>query len=235
MRVSILFQAGESRLQLTETATARDHFAAAAGLIGTPQPKTANAPTEPAKTRGKKGAKPDPRSANIAGTPPELAESILMRLGETQSLTGEHKAAQETYKKFLSSFPESRWTRNAQFGLGFALEMGGNPKAAIPEYAKLLTADVVDLWTVRARFQTGECHFNQQEYDKAVTEFVNMEINFSKYPDWQAKAALEIGRVLLAQGKREEAEQRLKDVIRKFSKEKAAIIARQLLDKMRDS
>jgi tetratricopeptide (TPR) repeat protein len=235
MRVSILFLAGESRLQLTETATARDHFAAAAGLIGTPQPKTANAPTEPAKTRGKKGAKPDPRSANIAGTPPELAESILMRLGETQSLTGEHKAAQETYKKFLSSFPESRWTRNAQFGLGFALEMGGNPKAAIPEYAKLLTADVVDLWTVRARFQTGECHFNQQEYDKAVTEFVNMEINFSKYPDWQAKAALEIGRVLLAQGKREEAEQRLKDVIRKFSKEKAAIIARQLLDKMRDS
>lgn len=228
LRASILFQAGESRLQLTETATARDHFAAAAGLIGM-------LPSESAKPRGRKGTKADPQSATIAGVPPELAESILMRLGETQSLTGEHKAAQDTYKKFLITFKDSKWTRNAQFGLGFALEMGGNPKAAISEYAKLLTAATVDLWTVRARFQAGECHFNLQEYDKAVAEFVNMEINYSKYPDWQAKAVLEIGRVLLAQGKREEAEERFKEVIRKFSKEKAAIIARQLLDKMRDS
>jgi cellulose synthase operon protein C len=202
LRASILFQAGESRLKLTETVAARDHFAAA---------------------------------ARITGTPPDLAESILMRLGETQALTDEHKAAQETYKKFLVTYKESRWTRNAQFGLGFALEKGDNPKAAIVEYAKLLTGNTVDLWTVRARFQTGECHFNLQEYDKAVAEFVNMEINYAKYPDWQAKAVLEIGRVLLAQGKREEAEERFKEVIRKFGKEKAAIVARQLLDKMRDS
>jgi cellulose synthase operon protein C len=202
MRASILFYAGESRMKLTETVAARDHFAAA---------------------------------AQIANTPPELAESTLMRLGETQALTNEYKAAQETYKKFLGIYKESRWLRNAQFGLGFALEKGDNPGAAIGEYAKLLTGDTVDLWTVRARFQTGECHFNMQAYDKAVAEFVNMEINYAKYPDWQSKAVLEIGRVLLAQGKREEAEERFKEVIRKFGKEKAAIVARQLLDKMRDS
>lgn len=201
LRASMLFYAGESRLQLTEFVPARDHFAAA---------------------------------ARIAGTPPELAESILMRLGETQALTDEHKAAQETYRKFLATYQESRWTRNAQFGLGFAFEKGDNPRTAIAEYAKLLTAGEVDLWTVRARFQTGECHFNMQEYDKAVAEFVNMEINYHKYPDWQAKAVLEIGRVLLAQGKREEAEERFKEVIRKFSKENAAVVARQLLDKLRE-
>ena len=44
-----------------------------------------------------------------------------------------------------------------------------------------------------------------------------------------------VGRVLLAQGKREEAEERFREVIRKFGKEKAAIVARQLLDKLRDS
>jgi tetratricopeptide (TPR) repeat protein len=202
LRASILFYAGESRLKLTETVAARDHFAAA---------------------------------AQIANTPPELAESTLMRLGETQALTNEYKAAQDTYKRFLGIYKESRWLRNAQFGLGFALEKGDNPKAAIVEYAKLLTGDTVDLWTVRARFQTGGCHFNMQEYDKAVAEFVNMEINYAKYPDWQAKAVLEIGRVLLAQGKREEAEERFKEVIRKFGKEKAAVVARQLLDKLRDS
>jgi TolA-binding protein len=201
LRASLLFKAGESRLKLTETVAARDHFAAA---------------------------------SQIPNTPPELAESILMRLGETQALTGEHKAAQQTYQKFLATYKDSRWTRNARFGLGFALEKGDNPKAAIGEYAKLLTADEVDLWTVRARFQTGECHFNLQEYDKAIAEFVNMEINYNKYPDWQAKAVLEIGRVLLAQGKREEAEERFREVIRKFGKENAAVVARQLLDKLRE-
>lgn len=201
LRASMLFYAGESRLQLTETVPARDHFAAA---------------------------------VQIAGTPPELAESTLMRLGETQALTGETQAAQNTYRRFLGMYKESQWTRNAQFGLGFALEKGDNPRPAIAEYAKLLTADQVDLWTVRARFQTGECYFNMQEYDKAVAEFVNMEINYAKYPDWQAKAVLEIGRVLLAQGKREEAAERFREVINKFGKETAAVVARQLLDRLRE-
>jgi TolA-binding protein len=201
LRASMLFQAGESRLKLTETVAARDHFAAAANRR---------------HAAGSRGVHPDaPRGDPVA-----------------------HRRAQGgagNLPKCSSRFKESRWTRNAQFGLGFALEKGGNPGAAIVEYAKLLTAENVDLWTVRARFQTGECHFNMQQYDKAIAEFVAMEINYNKYPDWQAKAMLEIGRVLLAQGKREEAEERFKEVIRKFSKEKAAVVARQLLDKLRSS
>ena len=63
--------------------------------------------------------------------------------------------------------------------------------------------------------------------------FVNVEINFKKYPSWQAKSVLEIGRVLLAQDNKEEATQRFKDVINKYSKEKAAIVARQYLEELR--
>jgi len=171
-------------------------------------------------------------ATKISRTPRDLAESILMRLAETQSLTEDYRSAQLTYTSFLSLYKDSRWLRNAQFGLGFALEMGKNHKAAIAEYAKLLTSSEVDLWTVRARFQTGECYFSLQEYDKAIAEFVNMEINYNKYPDWQAKAVLEIGRVLLAQGKDDDAKERFREVIRKFGNQKAAIVARQLLDKM---
>ena len=86
---------------------------------------------------------------------------------------------------------------------------------------------------MRGRFQTGECYFNMQQYDQAIAEFVNVEINFKKYPSWQAKSVLEIGRVLLAQKKREEAVQRFKDVITRYGKEKAAVVARQYLDQLR--
>ena len=205
LRGSMFFQAGESRFRIKETVLARDHFSAV---------------------------------SKIRNLDEALAESALMRLGETQALTGLQKEAIKTYQDFLSRFGESKWTRNARFGLGFALENNDKPTEAIREYAKLMEdAKKVDLWTVRAHFQTGECYFNMKKYDEAIARFVHLEIDksFRKYPDWQAKSVLEIGRVLLAQDKREEAVQRFKDILNHpvLHKEKAALVARQLLDQLR--
>ncbi len=208
LRGSMLFQAGESRFKLKEHAVARDHFADAYKIFS--------------------------RQDTM------LAESVTMRLGETQALSGQHKEAINTYRDFLKRFPESQWLRIAQFGLGYALEnsttKNKNQQQAIDEYRKLYADPKnkkVDLWTVRARFQTGECYFNMQQYEKAIAEFVHIEINFKKYPGWQAKSVLEIGRVLLAQKKREDAIQRFKDVITRYGKEKSALVARQYLDQLR--
>ena len=54
--------------------------------------------------------------------PAPLAESILLRLGETQNLTGQHKEAQASYQKFLKQYRQSQWQRNARYGLAQALE-----------------------------------------------------------------------------------------------------------------
>ena len=167
---------------------------------------------------------------------PVLAESMLMRLAEMQSSTADHPSAYKSYRNFINRFPESRWKRNAQFGLAWSLENSDKPGEAIRNYAPLLESDkVVDLWTVRARFQTGECYFNMQKYEEAVKEFLNVEIQYKKYPAWQAKGVLEIGRVLLAQNKRGDAKERFKDVITRYPNEKAAIVARQYLDQLRTS
>ena len=76
-----------------------------------------------------------------------------------------------------------------------------------------------------------------KKYDQAIARFVHLEIDksFKKYPSWQAKSVLEIGRVLLAQSKREEAVQRFKEILNHpvLGKEKAATVARQLLDQLR--
>ena len=176
------------------------------------------------------------KAVKLPGVDPALAETLTMRLGETQSLTRQHKQAVDTYRQFLTNFRESKWLRNAQFGLGYALEKNDKPQDAVNEYSKLfIDPKLLDLWTVRGRFQTGECFFNMQQYEQAIATFVKIEIGFKKYPSWQAKSMLEIGRVLLAQGKRDEASQRFKDVITRYSKEKAAIVARQYLDELRSS
>ncbi len=175
-------------------------------------------------------------AAKLPGTDAALSESIIMRLGETQAMTALHQEAVGTYRRFIGQFQKSRWTRNAIFGLGFALENTGKFNEAITEYRKLLAdPKLLDLWTVRGRFQTGECLFNTKKYEEAVAEFVNLELNYRQYPDWQAKAALEIGRVLLAQNKREEATKSFKDVLNRYGKENAAVVARQYLDQLRSN
>lgn len=173
------------------------------------------------------------KAAVASGAPPNLAESIGMRLAETRALTNQHAEAQKAYSEFLVKFPESRWKRNAQFGLAFALESAGESEKAIPEYKKLLADPKIDLWTVRGRYQIGECYFNLQKYEEAVGEFVNVEINYKQYPSWQAKAVLEMARVLIAQKKNAQAAERLKDVITRYPKEKAATVAQQYLDELR--
>ncbi len=172
-------------------------------------------------------------ATTASDVPEDLAESIAMRLAETQALTEAHADAQKSYLAFLKNFPESRWTRNARFGLAFAMESAGDSEKAIPEYRKLLEEKKTDLWTVRARYQIGECLFNTQKYDEAVAEFLNVEINFGEYPSWQAKAVLEIGRVLLAQNNKDKAAERFKDVITRYPKESAATVAQQYLDEIR--
>lgn len=202
---SILFQAGESRLALTETVPAREHYRVAT-LLG--------------------------------GVPASLAESILLRLGETQNMTGQHKEAQDSYNKFLKQYRESKWTRNAQYGVAFAIEKQQNYKKAIGEYAKLMPTDdkrkvKMDKWLVQGRYQIGECYFNLQQYDKAMAEFASVDANGRGYPDWQAKAVLEMGRIMLSLNKQDDALARMKEVLKRFPKTKAADVAQKYLDDIR--
>ena len=202
---SILFQAGESRLALTETIPAREHYLTA---------------------------------YKVPNTPRALAESILLRLAETQNLTGQHKAAQDNYNLFLRGYRESKWLRNAQYGMAYAMEKQELYAHAIGQYAKLLSSDAakpvaMDKWMVQGRYQIGECYFNLKQYDKAMAEFISVDTNSRGYPDWQAKAVLEMGRLLLSQDKKPEAMDRLKEVLKRFPKTKAAAVAQKYLDELR--
>jgi TolA-binding protein len=174
------------------------------------------------------------KGVKIRGVKKELLEPMTMRLAEMQLQTGDFKSATKTYSGFLHMFRESQWRRNAQFGVAYAMERGGNSKRAADQYRKLIgDKDEVDLWMVRARYQLGECYFNLRQYEKALEYFVYVEVNYRRYPSWQAKSVMEMGRVLIAQGKDAQGRERLKTVITRFPKEQAAVVAGQLLDKLR--
>lgn len=169
----------------------------------------------------------------IESLSPAVAEPMLLHLAEVETSLNFFDAAQENYVKFLKRFPQSAFTRNAQFGLGWCRENSDDPEGAIKAYTKLLDKKPADLWTVRAHFQTGECYFNDLKYDQAIAKFEHVEESYKDHPSWQSKSVLEIGRIRAAQKKTDEAKELFKKVITKYPKQGAAVLARKYLDQLR--
>ena len=68
-----------------------------------------------------------------------------------------------------------------------------------------------------------------------MIEFVKVEISYPQYPQWQAQAVVEIGKILLAQEKPEQAKERFEEVLSRFAKEQAATAAKDLIESMKVS
>ena len=74
-----------------------------------------------------------------------------------------------------------------------------------------------------------------QNYSLAIKSFSKVEKEFTKHPAWQSKSVLEIGRVLIAQGNKDEAIKKFQSVLKTYGKEKAALVARQYIQEIRSN
>ena len=176
-------------------------------------------------------------ASKLRGVPESLAETILLRLAESQIRTEQYEEGEASYRQFLEQYKRSRWARNAHYGLARALERQRKYKPAISHYTQAAARGgknklPLDKWTAASRFQIGECFFALRDYDKAVEVFEELDATAKAHPSWQAKAVLEIGRIKLAQKKNAESKARLDEVIKRFPKTREAALARRYLDKI---
>ncbi|MCX6998521.1 MAG: tetratricopeptide repeat protein [Kiritimatiellaeota bacterium] len=218
---SAYYQAGECRIKTKEFVLAAEHFAAAL------------------KAKNSR----------------EVAESALLRLGEAQGLLRQWADSAATYAQFQRAYPASPWLPQARLGAGWAYENGKKYPEALREYGKALADKAqapttarahpakggrgqgpagkgADEITARCQFQIGECLFAQGKLDEAIRELVRVEVSYP-FPEWSARALVEIGRVLEAKGDQPAAVAQFKEVIRKYPGQSAAALAKERLDALR--
>jgi len=164
-----------------------------------------------------------------------LREPAMLRLGETQGLTRRWADSEATYTDFLKSYPKSKWTARARFGLAWALEKQKKYAEAMGNYRKAASAGgrKRSEMGARSRFQIGECLFALRRYDEALVEFEKVMNEFRRDRGWVSKALLETARVLESKGELDKAVIRFKEVIKKYPKNDVAIVAKQRLDILR--
>ena len=163
---------------------------------------------------------------------PDVIESALLRLGETQTLTKQWPEAEASYRRFLDSYPKSRWLTRARFGYALACEKQERRGMALTEYRAVVAGKGRDELSARSQFQIGECLFAMKQYDDAIREFVRVTVNYG-HEEWSARALLEMGRVLEAKGDTPKAMDQFREVVEKYPESDTAVVAKQRLDVLR--
>ena len=170
------------------------------------------------------------RRAVDAGKGPTHAPAMLRR-AECEALTNKWNEAQRTCQELLKLYPQSPLAPQATFALGWAFENRKQYPQAIEQYRKVIARKKNDSLSARAQFQIGECLFVSNKLDEAITELIRVETKYS-FPEWSAKAILELGRIREAQKNEDEAVKRYNEVIERFPKSAAATVAKSLLRKI---
>ncbi len=159
----------------------------------------------------------------------EVREQALLRLGESQTLKGNWSGAQKTFETFMSEFPRSQYDRRARLWRGWCLENQKKYQEAIQDYTAVLRFHIRDEVSARAQFQIGQCHMNTKDYDQALKELVKVELNYSSFKTWTARAMLESARALDQKGEKELAIEQYKKVARQFLGTDEGALAREML------
>jgi TolA-binding protein len=159
----------------------------------------------------------------------EVREQALLRLGEAQTLRDSWTAAKKTFETFMAEFPRSKFDRRAQMWRGWCLENLKKYDDAINDYNAVLRFHIRDEISARAQFQIGECFMAMKKYNQAVKALVQVELNYSKYQEWSSRSMLEMGQALDKLGKKEQAIEQYKKVVKKYPGTNEASVATELL------
>ena len=171
------------------------------------------------------------KAVSAAKPPSDIHASSLLRRAECETLMDKWKESQNTAQQFLRTYQKHQLAPRGHFTLGWAMENQKQYSKAIESYRVVTAAGKNNALTARAQFQIGECFFAGNKLDEAVKELVRVESKYS-FPEWSAKAILELGRVREAQDMEDEAMARYKEVITRFPKTAAATVAKNLLKKL---
>lgn len=163
----------------------------------------------------------------------DVREQALLRLGESQTLKDNWTGAKKSFETFMAEFPRSKYDRRARLWRGWCFENLKKYKDAISDYKAVLRFHIKDETSARAQFQIGECYLITKDYDRAIKEFVKVELNYPKFKKWTSRSILELGQALDRKGNKDAAITQYKKVVRKYQGTDEASLARELLQNHR--
>ena len=160
----------------------------------------------------------------------EETQAASVSYGECLLEEREFDAARQQFAAFLARHPSSKLAFRAHFGMGWADENSGKIEKAMESYRNVVKETATST-AARAQFQIGQCLAAKKEYRDAIVEFLQVPASFS-YPEWSAKAILQVAGCFEALGEKANAKKYYEEVARSYPDRDEAKLARERLTKL---
>lgn len=154
----------------------------------------------------------------------------MLRLGECESALQRWGSAEEVFGSYLKRFKDSELAYQAEFGVAWAEENQGRYDEAIQGYRELVQTHE-GATAARAQFQIGECLYAKREFERAITEYLRVDILFES-TQWTPAALYEAARCFEELGQADRARQHYGDVVERFAESSWSGLATERLGAM---
>lgn len=135
--------------------------------------------------------------------------------------------AREIFRRLLLN-PDGPYVQEAYWGLGQAsLNLGAYADAAAA-FEQALAVDRTTETAAKSRYGLGMTAALSGDRDKARTEFLDVDLSYSQYPEWAAAALVRAARTALDGGEKEKAIRDLERILARYPDTPAAGEAREL-------
>lgn len=170
--------------------------------------------------------------AEIGGAEkPELAAKAALRQAQILLHQEDHAAATEVGESILSRFPEFSQSYEVHYLLGRCFATAAEFDKAREHYRKVTEspAGARTETAALAQWMIGESYFHQQNYRRAVREYLKVEILYD-FPLWSAASLLQAGKCYQRLGNSKEAKKSFTQVVRRYPRPPFVEEAKRLLD-----
>jgi TolA-binding protein len=162
---------------------------------------------------------------------PGLSDRALLGLGHAHAALGRWDAARQAHELLLNRHPGSKWTQEAQYGVGWAREQQGQLDQALAAYNQAAGGPLSQTAAL-AQLRVGVCYAGQKKFKEAADAFLAVSAKFG-FDEWAALALLEAADAYGELKQVNEQAQVLNRVIREYPKTAWAKEAQKRLDKMK--
>jgi len=157
-----------------------------------------------------------------------VSDRALLRLGQAYAGAAQWDPSRQSFEALIQRYPQSTWTEEARFGIGYSFQKQGRLDEAVNAYAEVTRRTAAEV-AARSQVHVGLCRIEQKKYAEATAALLGVPYTYD-YPEWSAAACLEAARAFKEMQKPDDAAAQLKKVVESYPETESARLAKAMLN-----
>lgn len=160
---------------------------------------------------------------------PGLSDRALLRLGQAYLQAKNWDGSRQAFERLVNAFPQSAWTPDGWYGMGWSMQQQNNFDGAVNAYAQTTARTVAEVGA-KAQYQIGACRAAQKRWAEAATAFLAVPTTYD-YPELAGASLVEAARAYRELNQKDQVQRLVDRVVRDYAGTPFVELAKELVSK----